>query len=250
MNGTNPTPFLLPGGPVGVLLIHGFTGSPAEMRPVGEYLHQRGFTVSGPLLPGHGTRVEDMNLCRWTDWTGHVEQALADLQSRCETVFVGGLSMGSLLTLFLAAHHSDLPGIILYSPATWLRSRLVYLTPVLKHLVRVLPPAKGGEAVQTAQPVWNYDENPVPAAHELLKLILRVRKLLPRITSPLLVVYSTGDQLIHPESARRTLERAGSTDKEMVTLHDSGHNIMVDVEWERVAEESYRFIQAHLSAPR
>ncbi len=109
----DPSPFFLEGGSIGVLLIHGFTGSPPEMRLVGDYLHQRGFTVSGPLLPGHGTTVEDMNRCQWTDWTNHVEKALADLQARCETVFVGGLSMGSLLTLYLAAHHPELHGAIL-----------------------------------------------------------------------------------------------------------------------------------------
>jgi carboxylesterase len=111
-----------------VLLVHGFTGSPPEMRLVGDYLHQRGLTVSGPLLPGHGTTVEEMNRCRWTDWTDHVEGALANLQARCETVFAGGLSMGSLLTLYLAAHPPDLPGAILYSPAVVVADRLIYLT--------------------------------------------------------------------------------------------------------------------------
>ena len=100
----------------GVLLIHGYTGSPTEMRWIGDYLHARGLTVSGPLLPGHGTTPEAMNRCRWTDWTGHVEAALADLRTRCARVFVGGLSMGSLLTLYLAAHHPDLPGCPLSIP--------------------------------------------------------------------------------------------------------------------------------------
>ena len=87
----DPAPFFLEGGPVGVLLVHGFTGSPPEMRLIGDHLHQRGFTVSGPLLPGHGTTVEDMNRCRWTDWTDHVEQSLADLQARCKRLTRFGL---------------------------------------------------------------------------------------------------------------------------------------------------------------
>ena len=82
------------------------------MRWIGDYLHTRGLTVSGPLLPGHGTTPEAMNCCRWTDWTGHVEAALADLRACCTRVFVGGLSMGSLLTLHLAAQHPDLSGVI------------------------------------------------------------------------------------------------------------------------------------------
>jgi carboxylesterase len=243
----DPSPFFLEGGPIGVLLIHGFTGSPPEMRLVGDYLHQRGFTVSGPLLPGHGTSVDDMNRCRWIDWVGHVEGALADLQARCEAAFVGGLSMGSLLTLYLAAQHPEVPGAFLYSPATIVADRLIHLTPVLKYLV---PKKRKSDESDLTDPkadmhVWSYEEDPVSAAHELLKLIRQVRQLVPQVTCPLLIVYSTLDQAIHPNSARYTYERAGSADKKLVTLHNSGHAITVDSEWEMVAEKTYAFIQEH-----
>jgi len=244
----NPSPFFLEGGPVGVLLIHGFTGSPPEMRLVGDYLHQRGYTVSGPLLPGHGTTVEDMNRRKWTEWTDHVEQALADLQGRCETVFVGGLSMGSLLTLYLAAHHPELPGAITYSPAIVVADRLIYLTPVLKYLLPKKPKFGNSDSDLTDPEadlrLWSYEENPTCAAHELLKLIRQVRRLLPQVTCPLLVVHSTLDTAIHPTSAQLTHDRAVSADKELVTLHNSGHCITVDSEWESVAAKTYEFIQA------
>jgi carboxylesterase len=247
----DPSAFFLEGGPVGVLLIHGFTGSPPEMRLIGDYLHQRGYTVSGPLLPGHGTTVEDMNRCKWTDWTGHVESALAELQARCETVFVGGLSMGSLLTIYLAAQHHEILGAILYSPAVWPADRLIYLTPVLKYLIQTKP--KSGESDLTDPEadlrLWSYEEHPSAAAHELLNLVRKVRQLLPRVTCPLLIIHSTRDTSIHPESAQRTYDHAGSANKELVTLHDSGHCITVDGEWETVAEKTYEFIQAHLSIP-
>jgi len=243
----DPSAFFLPGGPTGVLLIHGFTGSPPEVRLVGDYLHQRGYTVSGPLLPGHGTNVDDMNRRQWTEWTGCVEKALADLQSRCETVFVGGLSMGSILTLYLAAHHPELPGIVVYSPAMWPANRLVYLTPIVKYLI---PKQQQSSLKDLTDPeadsrLWSYEENPVFAAHELLKLVRQVRRALPRVAQPLLVIYSTLDSAIHPDSARRTYERAGSADKELVTLYNSGHCLTVDSEWESVAEKTYEFIQAH-----
>jgi carboxylesterase len=243
----DPSAFFLEGSSVGVLLIHGFTGAPVEMRMVGDYLHQQGYTVAGPLLPGHGTTVEDMNRSKWTDWTDHAEQALADLRAHCETVFVGGLSMGSLLTLFLAAHHPELPGAIIYSPATWVANRLIHLTPVLKYLLPIKP--KSGESdlidPEAELRLWHYDDDPVFAAHELLKLIRQIRRLLPRVTCPLLVIHSTLDTSIHPTSARRTYERAGSTDKELITLHNSGHCITVDSEWELVARRTYEFIQMH-----
>jgi carboxylesterase len=243
----DPSAFFLEGGFVGVLLIHGYTGAPVEMRMVGDYLHQHGYTVAGPLMPGHGTTVEDMNRSKWTDWTGHAEQALADLQACCETVFVGGLSMGSLLTLFLAAHHPELTGAIIYSPATWVANRLIHLTPVLKYLLPQKP--KSGESDLTDPEaelrLWHYDDDPVFAAHELLKLIRQVRRLLPQVTCPLLVIHSTLDTSIHPTSAHRTYEQAGSTDKELITLHNSGHCITVDSEWELVARKTYEFIQMH-----
>ncbi len=243
----DPSPFLLEGGPLGILLIHGFTGSPPEMRLVGDYLHRRGMTVYAPLLPGHGTTVEEMNRCRWTDWADHVERALADLRARCQTVFVGGLSMGALLTLYLAARHPDLPGAILYAPATIVADRLIYLTPVLKYVIPRRPksPEKDLADPEADLRIWSYEENPVRAAHELLKLTYYVRRRLPEVTCPLLIFYGTRDRAIHPRSARYTCERAGSTDKELVILHNSGHCLTVDMEWETVAEKTWAFIQAH-----
>lgn len=243
----DPAPFFLEGGPCGVLLIHGFTGSPPEMRLVGDYLHERGLTVSAPLLPGHGTNPRQMNQCHWSDWTGHAEGALADLRSRCETVFIGGLSMGSLITVYLAAHHHP-SGAMLYSPAFKLTNPLIHLTPVLKHLIPKKPkPDESDYADPDAEErTWSYESFPSFAAHELLKLIRRAQKRLPQVTCPLLVVHSTGDQAIAPDSARYAYDRAGSLDKELVTLHNSGHVITVDSEWETVAGRSYIFIQAHV----
>lgn len=246
----DPSPFFLPGGPVGVLLIHGFTGSPPEMRLLGDYFHQRGLTVAAPLLPGHGTTVDDMNRCQWSEWTDTVETALAELRARCTTVFVGGLSMGSLLTLYLAGRHPDLPGAILYSPAVKINDWRLYLTPLLKYVVPKR--AKSGQSdltdPQAQQRLWSYEEQPIAAAAELLKLGARVRRLLPRVTCPLLIVYSVRDLDIHPDSARITYERVASTDKELLPLYNSGHGLTVDSEWQFVAEKTYGFIQAHLPA--
>lgn len=243
----DPSAFFLPGGPVGVLLIHGFTGSPPEMRLVGDYVHQRNCTVSGPLLPGHGTSADDMNRRKWREWTDCVEQALADLQARCETVFVGGLSMGAVLALYLAARHPELSGVVAYSPALWPANWLIYLTPVFKYL---LPRQRQSSEKDLTSPeadlrLWSYEVNPIFAAHELLKLARRVRKTLPQVTQPLLVIHSTLDSAIHPDSARRTYERVASADKELVTLHNSGHCITVDSEWEFVAQKTHEFIQTH-----
>ena len=243
----DPSAFFLPGGPTGVLLIHGYTGSPTEMRRIGDSLHAAGLTVSGPRLPGHGTTPEEMNRCRWTDWTAHVEQALADLRAQCSTVFVAGLSMGSLLTLYLARRHPDLPGIILYSPAPWVRNRLIYLAPLGRYFVAAQPKPGDSDLVdpEADRQIWCYDVDPASAAAELLKLMLRVRWNLAKVTCPALIIHSCGDRSIHPESARRTFERIGSRDKQLLTLDESGHCITVNVHWQWVAEKSLAFIRAH-----
>jgi carboxylesterase len=155
--------------------------------------------------------------------------------------------MGSLLTVYLTAHH-DLPGAILYSPAVKVAHPLIHLTPVLKHAIPKKP--KSGDSDYTdpeaERYTWSYEEYPAHAAHELRKLIHRVWGLLPRVTCPLLIIHSTGDRTIRSDSARYTYERAGSSDKQLVTLHNSGHVITVDSEWPAVAERTYAFIQAHL----
>ena len=242
----SPTPFFLPGGSTGALLVHGFTGSPAEMRLVGEHLHQRGLTVSAPLLPGHGTTVEAMNQCQWQDWTGHAEQAYEKLSSLCETVFVGGLSMGSLITIYVAACHQP-DGAILYSPALRVANPLIHLAPIFKHLIPRV--AKSGESDMTDpeadRRTWTYEAYPTSAAHELLKLIGRSRKLLPRVGCPLLVFYSTGDSMVRAEGAQHIVKASGSKEAELVTLHNSGHVLTVDSEWRAVAEKTYDFVQNH-----
>ncbi|GAB4539157.1 MAG: alpha/beta fold hydrolase [Anaerolineae bacterium] len=244
----DPSPFYLEGGPVGVLLIHGFTGSPPEMRLLGDYLHQCGLTVSGPLLPGHGTALEDLNRVRWIDWTEHVEAALSELQTRCRTVFVGGLSMGALLTLYLAANHPDLPGAMAYAPATLVADWRIGLVPLLKYLVRQMPKDEDDDLhdPNARSRIWSYDGWPASGVHELNKLTRQVKRLLPQVTCPLLLVCSTGDRTVHPDSGRFTYARVGSTDKELVTLHGCGHVLTVDAEWETVAEKTHQFIQSHM----
>ena len=216
------------------------------MRPLGGYLNERGFTISALLLPGHGTEAEDLNRCQWPDWVEHVEQELSHLQTRCERVFVAGISMGALLALHLAPRHGELAGAILCSPAITLADPFIYLTPVLKYLL----PIKSGFGnddltdPQAGQRLWGYGKYPLWGAHELLKLQLRVRRILPQVTCPLLIVHSTGDQIIGAHCGRYTYQRVASEDKELVILHNSGHVVTADSEWEFVAEKTYMFIKA------
>ena len=128
-------PFHADGGPIGVVLSHGLSGSPASMRPWGEYLAERGYTVDVPRLPGHGTTVAECNRTRWDDWYATVERSYLQMRERCEIVFVGGLSMGGALAIHLAQQHDDVAGVMLVNPALGsndLRAKL--LLPVMKVL--------------------------------------------------------------------------------------------------------------------
>ena len=243
----DPSPFFLQGGPTGILMIHGYTGAPPEMRPVGEALNAAGLTVSGPRLPGHGATVEEMNRCRWPDWTEHVEQSYGALRERCERVFVAGLSMGSLLTLNFAAHHPKFPARspILRPPG--FRAGCCPGRRSLRYFIKAAPKGSDSDLVDplAEQHLWCYDVDPVPTAAQLYFLIVRVRRLLPTITCPLLIVYSTGDGAIHPTSAQRTFDLAGSRDKQIIKLEGSGHVITVDAQWQFVAGQTLAWVRQH-----
>jgi carboxylesterase len=159
---------------------------------------------------------------------------------------VGGLSMGALLALYLAAHHPDLPGVIAYSPATIPADWRSHLAPVLKYVIRQIPKGEDDLAdPQAREWIWSYDAWPGDGVHELMKLAGEVKRLLPRVTCPALVICSSADQSIHPKSVPFTYERLGSVDKQLVTLHNCGHVITVDGEWQLVAEKTHQFIQSH-----
>lgn len=241
---SDPSPFSLIGGEAGVLLIHSFTGSPAEMRPLGHYLHERGLSVAAPLLPGHGVTPADLNRRRRQDWIACVEQALADLQRQCQRVFVAGLSLGALLTLTLAARQRNLAGIITYSPAIIVNDPRAYLVVILKYLLPTLAKPPDYFADPAAERLmWSYPVYPVAAAHETMKLISEVKRVLPEVACPLLILYSRGDPTIHPQSAQLVYDRVRATDKAIIALQASGHVITIDCEWRQVAAETYRFIQ-------
>jgi len=245
----DPRPFVLEGGRVGCLLIHGFTGSPAEMRLLGECLHDSGLTVSAPLLAGHGKEPEDLNRVTWHDWVASAEKALEALRARCDTIFVGGLSLGSLVTVHLAAHHDDLAGIVLYSPGLRAANKLLYLAPILRHLVRQWPgdPEGDTDLLDPEAPgrLWHYETVPTTGANEVLKMQRATRRLLPQVRTPAIIFYSTHDTTLDPASPHLMLGGLGSTDKELVILHKSGHNMLVDCERDAIFARTHGFIVAH-----
>jgi carboxylesterase len=231
-------------GKTGALLIHGYTASTAEVRPLGEYLHQRGYTISAPLLPGHNTSPDDLNRQRWHDWTDAVERAYQELKAQCERVFVCGESMGGLLALYLASEHPEIAGVVVYSTAlrianhdaTMLRARLLH---------RFIPHVKKQEREPSdADARWRgYTVNPVPALVQMSKLQDQVRQRLPRIHQPIVVMQGRRDKSIDLQSGEIIMHEIGSTQKEIHWFDNSTHCVILDCEWEHAAEMTWKFIQ-------
>ncbi|GMQ78302.1 MAG: alpha/beta fold hydrolase [Anaerolineae bacterium] len=249
MNGAlfkKPDPFFLEGGPTGILLIHGFTASPSEMSYLGNFLNERGLTVSAPLLPGHGTTPEDANRYRWQHWANHLTIAFAEMQDRCSSIFIGGFSAGALLALYLAARLGRIDGLITYAPALKASNKKLILAPVIKYFRRTVPkPPAHDMYPDVAEVRWAYDEYPARAADELRKLQGVVKASLPDVRAPILIIYSTADETVKSEGIELLLKKAGSNQIEVVALHNSGHIITLDQERDMVAEKSYQFISRY-----
>ncbi|MEU3569568.1 alpha/beta fold hydrolase [Kitasatospora sp. NPDC036755] len=241
-------PYRHRGGPVGVLLCHGFTGSPQSLRPWAEDLAAAGFTVSVPLLPGHGTRWQDMQVTRWEDWYAEVERELLALAEECEQVFVCALSMGGALALRLAALHGPrVSGLVLVNPSVRSDTPASVLLPVLRHLVPSLPGVAGDIARAGATEV-GYDRTPLHAAWSLSRLWREVQRLLPEVTQPVLLFHSPQDHVVSPANSELVLARISSTDVTERLCQRSFHVATLDHDAPEIFAAGRDFIRRLASA--
>lgn len=248
----DPSPYQAEGGRVGALVIHGLTGSVVETRPLGEYLAARGLTVRCPLLPGHGTTPADLTRIHRRAWIEAVEGALGDLRHTCDTLFVAGLSLGSLLTLWLGAHHPDIAGLIVLAPAIKMHDRRLPLTVGARYVQTYAPPGTNDDSdladPQAAERGWCYDQTALWAAAETYLLQRQVRRLLPHIGQPVLIFQGRRDAALDPAAAQIVYDRIGSADKTLVWLENSGHNVLIDGEREMVWARSYDWLRGRCPA--
>jgi carboxylesterase len=244
-------PIFLKGGDRACLLIHGITGSPSEMAYLAEKLNESGYTVKAPLLPGHGTDIKDLNKYTWHKWVGAVSEELMKMSARHEKVFVAGQSMGGILTLTLASLHGSLiHACAVFSTPLWLKPFAAkYILPLLggTSLARMIGdlPSTPGEDVKEPQgaPHFSYGRNSIPATYSLLELMRLIRKkgFLSTITTPMLIMQSSQDLFIHPDSGRTIYSSISSSRKEIIMLHDSYHAITADRERGKVTDAMLRF---------
>ena len=195
-------PFSHDGSPVGVLLSHGFTGSPASMTPWAQYLADRGHTVRVPRLPGHGTTWQDMNRTRWDDWYATIDDALTELKGRCERVAVCGLSMGGSLGMRLAENRpDDVAALVLVNPVIGVKNWQLKLVPALKWVVPAMP-GIGNDIKKPGGDEVGYDKTPLKALASQLQGWREIRADLGKITAPLLVF-----RVVTVESLHHLVER-------------------------------------------
>ena len=241
-------PYRHQGGPVGVLVCHGFTGSPQSMRPWAKALAGAGHSVSMPLLPGHGTQWRDLNVTRWPDWYATVEREFDLLAKECDQVFLCALSMGGLLSLHLAAQRgSAVSGLVLVNPLVRMPGQAHRALPVVRHLVPSLPGIANDVAIPEVTE-GGYTRTPLHAAHSMAQLTRLTQAELPKITQPLLLFRSRTDHVVTPASGKLLLSRISSTDVGERILERSFHVATLDYDAETIFEGSLGFI-GRLTAP-
>ena len=257
--------FFLPGGRDGVLLIHGLTGTPAEMRFVGKGLHRAGYSVLGMQLAGHCGNEADLLATGWRDWYRSVTEAADRLSTQVDRLFVGGLSMGALLALRLAAERPEqVHGLALYGTTFaydgWTIPRIAKLSFLLPLAMRLgigrkqrfmEKPPYGIKCERVRQRIagsmlagdsagGGLPGNPWPSLAEFYRLSTRVRKQLDQVRAPCLVVHSANDDVASVRNAQIVEQRVGAAVETML-LHNSYHMVTVDQEHRQVIERSASF---------
>jgi len=231
------------------LLVHGFTGAPKEMRWMGEYLHQQGYTCLGPRLAGHATNVDDMLRARWTDWTASVEDGYQLLRGVTEDIFLVGLSMGGVLSLLMSTRLKVRGVIAMSAPAHLPEDYPIWLLQLISLFVKYRPktneePGSGWFDKTVYQDHIAYSQNPVRSAAELKKVILAMRAALPKVDVPVLLMHSRDETYVLPENLEEIYAGlVNASDKTKLYITGSGHVLTRDASRDQVFKSALEFIQ-------
>jgi carboxylesterase len=237
----NAEPFSAPGGPHGALVVHGFTGNPGSMRGLAQAFAAAGFAVELPLLPGHGTSVDDMIATSWDDWSSAAEAAFADLAGRVDKVVVAGLSMGGTITAWLASRHPEIAGIVCVNPA---------IEPPAESFLEVVRGMAetgadrfqgiGSDIAMEGVEEGAYSETPIAPLQSLFDAQAALVPALADIRCPVLLLNSPQDHVVPPSSADFFAERV-SGPVERVTLARSYHVATMDYDKDEIEQRAVDF---------
>ncbi|WP_066186772.1 alpha/beta hydrolase [Gracilibacillus timonensis] len=233
-------PFYYQGGEIGILLCHGFIGTPQSMEYLGQSLHEAGYTVSGLRLDGHGTSPEELAFSSYTDWMNNIVKAYHGLKEVCETVYVVGQSMGGTLTLHLATFIPNIDGIMLINPAMDIPAFQHYrLEDKYRYIAEGEPDIKRPNAYEIT-----YTETPINGYQQLLGIMDEVRPKLNTISCPLLCMVSYQDHVVPVENTDFILERVNSTYKQKQLLPNSYHVASLDYDQDLITDSIKEFVRS------
>jgi len=234
-------PFSFDGGPAGILLLHGFTGNPSSMRPLGEWLAARGHAVEGPRYPGHGTEWRALGRHRWQEWASEAEAALDRLVPKTSGIVACGLSMGGAMALYLAAKRPEvIKAVVVVNP--FLRDRRITLLP---YIWRLVPPQKGigNDIRKEGQTELPSERMPARGIAELAKFLRTVGKEIASVRQPVVILNSPEDHVVPKGTAQWLLGRIGSAEKELVELPNSYHVATLDHDAELIFERTHELAE-------
>ena len=239
-------PFFWEAGPVGVLLSHGYTATTAEVRLLAKSLHEKGYTVAGPLLAGHGTQPADLNHVTWRDWVNSAEKTYAQLSAHCKQVFIGGQSMGGVVALQLASQHPEAAGLLLYAPA--IKLTMTTLDKIKLYAGSLFISEVARESLDGSDKWQGYPGLPLKGAIQLLQMQGAVRQRLPLIKQPVIVFQGRKDTTVDATAGNIILQGVNSTLKEHHWMERSSHAITIDCELDTVTDLTVRFMEKVLQS--
>lgn len=227
---------------IGILVIHGITSTTSSMRFLAEKFAEADFNVELPGLSGHGTKWQDMNSVKYTDWLDDLETALSNLKKRSSKIFLCGLSLGGGLAIYLAGKHPELEGMILINHAAKFTHPKFWFVPILRHFIKSVP-AVASDIKDPDSHEIAYDRTPTNGVYQMLKMLKAARKLLPQIELPVLIFKSRQDHVVPIVSAAYTMKMIGSKNKKLIWLENSYHVAPLDYDKKLLAEKSIEFIK-------
>jgi carboxylesterase len=234
-------PMSVEGGPVGVLVLHGFTGNPQSVRPLAQAFVDAGHGVEMPLLSGHGTRVEDMLDTTWSDWSADAEAAYERLGARSEKVVVAGLSMGGSLTCWLATRHPEIAGIICVNPATQAADEVRTFIETLVADGQEVMDGLGSDVADPSSPESAYPETPLRPLLSMFAAANEIQGDLPKISCPLLLFTSPEDHVVPPVDSDYLASQV-SGPVQRVSCDRSYHVATIDHDKDLIIEHSLEFV--------
>ncbi|KKI90473.1 monoacylglycerol lipase [Bacillus sp. SA1-12] len=234
--------FYIKGNKVGLLLSHGFMGTPQSVHFLGEKWSELGYTVYAPRLKGHGTHYKDLEHSTHMDWFSDLEKGYLHLKEHCTTIFIIGQSMGGTLALWLANKYKDIRGLVLINPALTVPNYDQWIGKSSPRYLSESAPDIKSKGIREI----TYNKVPIQSIHELQTLMGKTPKILPNITNSILCFKSAEDHVVPPQNTDYILVNIASAKKEAVILYHSYHVASMDHDKEKIIMKTHTFIQKNL----